>query len=120
LVQGMKAARLRTDPKLVVMCNAFTESEGRRVFLELWARHRSFTAVVTANDMLALGCYDALNELGLRVPEDIAVSGFNDMPFVDKLRPPLTTVRIPPYKMGDQAARTLLARGQKPGEPVHP
>lgn len=117
-LQGIKAARLRTDPKLIAVCNAFTESEGRRVFLELWARHHSFTAVVTANDMLALGCYDALNDLGLRVPGDIAVSGFNDMPFVDKLRPPLTTLRIPHYEMGAQAARTLLARVQNRDAPI--
>jgi LacI family transcriptional regulator len=98
------------DPRRIIVCNAFTESEGRRAFLALWGRGHSFTAVVTANDLLALGCYDALLELGLRVPADMAVSGFNDMPFVDKLRPPLTTVRIPHYQMGAQAARTLLAR----------
>ncbi len=109
-LQGLKAARLKADSRRIIVCNAFTESEGRRAFLTLWGRDHTFTAVVTANDLLALGCYDALLELGLRVPADIAVSGFNDMPFVDKLRPPLTTVRIPHYQMGAQAARTLLAR----------
>ncbi len=108
--RGLEAARLKSDPRRIIVCKAFTESEGRRAFLAIWARDHSFTAVVTANDLLALGCYDALLELGLRVPRDVAVSGFNDMPFVDKLRPPLTTVRIPHYKMGAQAARTLLAR----------
>ncbi len=109
-LKGLETARLNADPRRIIACNAYTEIEGRRAFLALRARDRRFTAVVTANDLLALGCYDALLELGLRVPEDIAVSGFNDMPFVDKLRPPLTTVRIPHYKMGAQAARTLLAR----------
>src|SRR5262249_56078306 len=70
------------------------------------------------NDLLALGCSVVLLELGLRVPEDIAVSGFNDMPFMDKLRPPLTTLRIPHYKMGAQAARTLLARLSNPKAPI--
>jgi LacI family transcriptional regulator len=67
---------------------------------------------MTANDLYAIGCYDAANELGLRVPEDISVTGFNDIRFVDKLRPPLTTVRIPLYEMGTQAAKALLLRIQ--------
>ncbi len=108
----------RADAGLMVICNAFSESEGRRGFLKLRARDRSFTAVAAANDLLALGCYDSLRELGLRVPRDVAVSGFNDMPFVDKLKPPLTTLRIPLYQMGAQAARTLLARLEKRSAPV--
>lgn len=109
-LKALEAARLKANPRRIVVCHAFNEEEGRRAFLALWEKDRTFTAVVTANDLLALGCYDALAELGLRVPGDIAISGFNDMPFLDKLRPPLTTVRIPHYKMGAQAARTLLAR----------
>src|SRR5438105_1184009 len=73
-------------------------------------RDRGFTAVVAANDMIALGCYDAAREIELRIPDDFSVTGFNDMPFLDKLHPALTTVRIPHYQMGAQAARTLLAR----------
>jgi LacI family transcriptional regulator len=64
--------------------------------------------------MLALGCYRALAELGLRCPEDVSVTGFNDMPFVDKQRPALTTVRIPHYDIGYEAARLLLERIANP------
>lgn len=117
-LKGMRTARLPAAPRLIVSCAAFNESEGRRAFLQLRARDRSFTAVAAGNDLLALGCYDALRELGLRVAQDVSVSGFNDMPFVDKLKPPLTTVRIPLYQMGAQAARTLLARLDEPGAPV--
>jgi LacI family transcriptional regulator len=109
-VRAMKKAGLRADQKRIGVCGGFTESEGRRAFLELRARDRSFTAIVAANDMIALGCYDAAREVGLRIPEDVSVTGFNDMPFLDKLHPALTTVRIPHYQMGAQAARTLLAR----------
>ena len=68
------------------------------------------TAVVAANDLLALGCYDALKAAGLDCPGDVSVTGFNDMPFVDMMDPPLTTVRIPQYDIGAAAARAVLER----------
>ncbi len=66
------------------------------------------TAIVAANDLLALGIYDALGERGLKCPADVSVVGHNDMPYVDMLSPPLTTVRIAQREMGNQAARLLL------------
>ena len=68
------------------------------------------TAIVAANDLLALGCYDVLAERGLRCPDDVSVVGFNDMPFADRFDPPLTTVRIPHREIGSAAAGILLAR----------
>ena len=82
---------------------------------QLFDGGKKFTAVVAANDLLALGAYDALAARGLRCPQDISVTGFNDMPFVDKMNPPLTTVRIPHYDMGVQAAQLLLRQIEKPG-----
>jgi LacI family transcriptional regulator len=60
--------------------------------------------------MLAVGCYAALDEAGLRCPQDMSVVGFNDMPFIDRLRPPLTTIRFPHYQVGTEAAQLLLER----------
>ena len=60
--------------------------------------------------MLAVGCYAALDESVRQCPEDISVIGFNDMPFIDRLRPPLTTVRFPHYQLGTEAAELLLER----------
>ncbi len=60
--------------------------------------------------MLAIGCYGALDELDLRCPEDVSVIGFNDMPFVDRLRPPLSSVRFPHYQVGTEAATLLIER----------
>ena len=57
-----------------------------------------------------MGCYSALDERSLQCPEDISVIGFNDMPFIDRLRPPLTTVRFPHYQLGTEAAQLLLER----------
>jgi LacI family transcriptional regulator len=77
------------------------------------------TAIVAANDMLAVGCYGALDALGLRCPEDVSVIGFNDMPFVDRLHPPLSTVRFPHYQLGTEAARLLIERIENgEGNPV--
>jgi LacI family transcriptional regulator len=60
--------------------------------------------------MLAIGCYAALDEGGLSCPADLSVVGFNDMPFIDRLRPPLTTIRFPHYQVGTEAAQLLLER----------
>jgi LacI family transcriptional regulator len=107
----MKAAGLKPDRKLIRFTRTFVETEGARVFRELLEDGRpSFTAVFAGNDLLALGCYDVMAEVGLRCPDDISIVGFNDIPFLDKLRPPLTTVHIPHYDIGLGAARMVLDR----------
>lgn len=68
-----------------------------------------FTAIVAANDMIALGCYDILAEHGLEVPGDVSVTGFDDMAFIDRVSPPLTTVRVPFFEMGALAGNAILA-----------
>jgi LacI family transcriptional regulator len=67
------------------------------------------TAILAANDLLAIGAYRAAAARGLEVPRDVSIVGFNDMPFVDQFRPPLTTVRIPHRELGRRAAGLLLA-----------
>jgi LacI family transcriptional regulator len=118
-VDAMRRAGLRADRRLVRFTRAFTESEGARVFRKLVADKRDFTAVFAGNDLLALGCYDVMSEVGLRCPEDVSIVGFNDIPFLDKLRPSLTTIRVPHYEIGARATELLLARLQDPSfEPV--
>lgn len=67
-----------------------------------------FTAVIAANDLVAIGCCDALYERGLAPGSDISVAGFNGMDFLDRLAVPLTSVRIPHRELGDHAAALLL------------
>jgi LacI family transcriptional regulator len=69
---------------------------------------RPFTAVVAANDLLALGAMGELAAAGLRCPDDVSITGFNDLPFMDKLMPPLTTVRLPLTELGATAARAMV------------
>jgi LacI family transcriptional regulator len=99
---------LTYDQALVAACGSWSEARGAHALRGLLARGARFTAVVAGNDMLALGCYDVLAERGIACPDDLSVVGFNDMPFVDKLRPALTTVHIPQYDLGAEAARLLL------------
>jgi LacI family transcriptional regulator len=93
----------------VVVAQAYSEAAGRTALLDLLTRDVP-TAVVAGNDLLAIGCYDALDERGLSCPDDVSVVGFNDMPFISRLRPPLTSVRVPQYELGVEAARLLLDR----------
>src|SRR6516162_1296950 len=107
---GMAAHQLEVSEDLIVYASRYSVEEGSRCCRELLARHGGFTAVAAANDMLAVGCYAALDGAALQCPDDISVIGFNDMPFIDRLRPPLTTVRFPHYQLGTEAAQLLLER----------
>jgi len=65
-------------------------------------------AIFCANDLMALGCYDALHEANVRIPEDIAVIGFDDRDLAQQTHPPLTTLILPHYEMGAIAAEILI------------
>ena len=106
----MAAHGLPTAAELVRFGESFTEAEGARCLRSLLDSGVELTAVLAGNDLMALGCYEALAERGLRCPGDLSVVGFNDMPFADRFAPPLTTVRIPHHEMGRLAAEQLLAR----------
>jgi len=106
--EAMRAAELEVPPEHVRVAGLLTEEEGARVCAELLDAAGDLTAIVAANDRLAIGCYDALKARGLECPDDVSVVGFNDMPFIDRLWPPLTSVRVPQREMGTVAAELLL------------
>jgi LacI family transcriptional regulator len=116
--EGMRAAQIPPDPGLTMFANGFSQAEGRRCLEALLASRPTFTAVLAGNDLLALGCYAALAAAGIGCPEAVSVVGFNDMPFIDQLRPPLTSVRIPHYQIGVAAASLMLERIGDPRGPV--
>jgi LacI family transcriptional regulator len=117
-LDGMASHKLPVPDDQVAYAGAYFVEEGTRCGAELLGARGDLTAVVAANDMLAVGCYGALDELGLRCPEDVSVVGFNDMPFVDRLRPPLSSVRFPHYQLGTEAATLLVERIETAGSPV--
>ena len=99
-VHGLEACMVQAD--------AFTRECGRAACDEILRQFPAVTAIAAGNDLIALGCYDALRAAKRRCPEDISLVGHNDMPLADMLAPPLTTIRIPHHEMGAQAARLLL------------
>jgi LacI family transcriptional regulator len=82
---------------------------GRSIARELLTQTELPTAVVVANDMMALGVVQELHERGLRVPEDVSVVGFDDIAFAALSNPPLTTVRLPRDELGRKAVEALMA-----------
>jgi LacI family transcriptional regulator len=114
----MAAEGLAADENLVAETRAFSEDEGLRAAARLISGGKDFTAIVAANDLLALGAYEAIGDAGLSCPIDLSVTGFNDMPFVDRLTPPLTTIRIPHYELGREAARRLVELIETPNSPA--
>ncbi|MCI2422357.1 LacI family transcriptional regulator [Saccharopolyspora sp. K220] len=92
----------------VVECSSYTEDAGAAAARRLFDENPAVTAILAGNDMIALGALDVLRERGLDCPDDVSLIGFNDMRFVDKLTPPLTTVHVPHHSLGAEAARLLL------------
>jgi LacI family transcriptional regulator len=107
-VTAMRAAGLRAPVRQIRFGAQFTEEEGAHACHELLDASPDVTAIVAANDLMAIGCYDTLEQRGLRCPDDLSILGFNDMPFVGRLRPPLTSVRVPQREIGKVAADLLL------------
>lgn len=102
-------AGLPIDPAHVVEGD-FTFECGRAAVERLLADGVPFDAVFAHNDLSAAGALQALRDAGRRVPEDVAVVGFDDLPLAGHTHPPLTSVRQPLREMGAVAARSLVAR----------
>ncbi|MGH2890259.1 MAG: LacI family DNA-binding transcriptional regulator, partial [Solirubrobacteraceae bacterium] len=82
---AMEGAGLTARSEDVSFARAFTEREGERACALVLDQRPRVTAIVAANDRLAMGCYDALRSVGLACPADVSVVGFNDMPFIERL-----------------------------------
>ncbi|WP_247827138.1 LacI family DNA-binding transcriptional regulator [Arthrobacter antioxidans] len=110
---GLDAAGIAVDPELVIGGD-FDYASGFAAGTELLARTERPTAIFAASDQMALGVYEAARQQGLRIPDDLSVVGFDDLPEAGWASPPLTTVRQPLSEMGSLAARTLvrLIRGE--------
>ncbi|MFJ4282385.1 LacI family DNA-binding transcriptional regulator [Streptomyces massasporeus] len=92
----------------------FTEDSGRRAMAELLQRHPEIDGVLAASDTTAAGALRTLRAAGRRVPEDVAVIGFDDFPLAQRTDPPLTTVRQPLPDIGRAMIRILLEDMEEP------
>ncbi|MFD6992173.1 LacI family DNA-binding transcriptional regulator [Streptomyces sp. NPDC059943] len=105
-------------PYVPVAEGQFTEESGASAMERLLAEHPDLDGVFAANDLMAVGACQVLRERGRRVPEDVAVIGFDDSRAAASCRPPLTTVRQPVEDMAAEMARLLLDRLARPDRPV--
>ncbi|HEY8551509.1 MAG TPA: substrate-binding domain-containing protein [Vicinamibacterales bacterium] len=115
LTEGLAARQRPLDPNRIHHCNSYYAEAGAafaRVFLQ---RPLDVTAIVLANDALALGFRRVALQRGIRIPEDLSIVGFDGVPEGDLVWPGLTTVAQPMQKMGQLATRTLLAEIESPG-----
>lgn len=108
LVSAMKEAGLDTQKVLVKPIESPTTESGRRSALTLFTKAPSTTAVVCYNDVLALGVLQACSETGRKVPDDLTVVGFDDIPEASRFYPRLTTLQINRHQLGVDMMKKLI------------
>lgn len=106
---ALSEARIRFDSKLMVRGD-WTRQGGHKAMQALMALPKRPDAVFCANDLTAIGAMDACRELGLSIPDDVALVGFDDVDAAELVHPSLTTVRNPAYDSGVAAGKLLLSR----------
>jgi LacI family transcriptional regulator len=108
---ALRDAGIEPSPVLEIHGD-FTEASGSAAAAQIMQRDPLPTAVFAANDYMALGFLSALRDARVRVPERMAVTGFDDIAIARYLDPPLTTVRVDAFALGERAVQRLLASGR--------
>jgi LacI family transcriptional regulator len=121
-LEGYRAAheeaRVPVDERLIVLTGS-TQADGYRGAKALLERAKRPTGIFTANNMMSVGTLLALRDLGLQVPHDVALVGFDDLEWTTLIEPPLTVVRQPVNDIGRHAGERLLARMNGDRSPPH-
>ena len=105
---ALRRHHLSIDDALVVVADSFSEVSGYHAARRLLLDGEPLTAIFCANDLIALGAIRSAREIGLAVPDDLSVVGFNNIPQSELFDPPLTTVHVPQEEMGVLAAALLI------------
>jgi len=115
--RGYRAALASLAPSYpaITLEGDFSEESGYRAGRQVLAIRPRPDAVFAANDMMAIGCMAALREAGIRVPEEIAVGGFDDVPMARYVTPALTTIQVHIAELGGQAMALLGEQIDHPG-----
>jgi len=106
-LNALKAAEIEPEADLMQAGN-YTPASGFKAMQKLLDVFPRPTAIFVASDVVSLGAIRAIKQAGLRIPQDIAVVGFDDIPMADYFDPPLTTVRIPSYGLGWASGERLV------------
>ncbi len=114
---ALRAAGHPVDTALIRHAD-FREAGGHAAMADLLQRDTRPDAVFAGNNLMTVGALECLAGRGVRVPEEIAVVGFDDLPWAASIRPPLSTITQPTYGLGRTAADLLLARIGQPGRPT--
>ena len=115
--EHLQAAGLPVDQELIMRCGPTIE-DGYQAALRLLKHPSRPTALISINDLLAIGVLRAAADLGLRIPDDLSLVSYDDIPVARYLVPRLTTVSKEPVKVGQEAVKLLLARIQNPERPI--
>lgn len=107
-VEWMQAAGLYDAD--ICQIDRNTEESGYRLTQSVLSRPNRPKALICCNDNMAVGAYRAIHELGLKIPQDIAVASFNDISVAQFLNPPLSTVHLPAAEIGETAVDMLMER----------
>jgi len=113
----LKKYGLPCDPSLVLISDSSSIEDGYQNTQQLLNNPNRPTAIFLANDIMAVGAIKAIQEAGLRVPEDISVAGFDNIPLASYSNPPLTTVHQPAYQKGVVATQLLIQQLEKKETP---
>ena len=114
-IAGLAEYGLELAPELTVP-GAYTYESGLARGRDLLARSDRPTAIFAGNDEMASGVYGAAHEIGLRIPEDLSIVGFDDAPIATRMWPAMTSVRLPVREMGRAAAEQLFAKPKDPAK----
>ncbi|MFN2441927.1 MAG: LacI family DNA-binding transcriptional regulator, partial [Thermoanaerobaculia bacterium] len=114
--EAMRAAGVERIDELLVIGD-FSETAGYEAGYTILSRERRPTAVFAANDAMAIGALCAIREQGVRVPQEMAVVGFDDIPIARFVSPPLTTVSVEIAELGRRAFELLLEASEQDREP---
>lgn len=114
--RALEEAGIAFDPALAAEGD-YLHRSGYAAMQHILGSGHPFTGLFASNDRMAIGAISALRQAGLRVPDDVSVVGFDDLPEAEFAVPPLTTMRQPMVKVGEEAMRLLLNAIQNPGQP---
>ncbi len=115
--RAFQAAGLPVPRDLILRAD-LRQRGGYEAMRELLSRRDRPTAVFVGNNLMTLGALEALHEQAVRIPSDMALVGYDDLPWARSLQPPLTAVWLPTFEMGAAAAQLLLERVADPQRPV--